>query len=118
MVCSCLLIFLISVLIKIRLVIETSLDLICILPYYFYLVHVIYYFYLTKTNLPIYFYSISQVYDKQRQNYFSVVICVFCIMSCSGIFLSQDGVFQYFTACSKKNFLVTSYIIVPTFGKR
>ena len=42
------------------LVVETSLDLIYILPYYFYLVHVIHYFYLTKINLSINFYSISQ----------------------------------------------------------
>ena len=39
---------------------ETSPDLIYILPYYFYLVHVICYFYLTKL-MSIYFYFISQV---------------------------------------------------------
>ena len=59
MIYSYLLIFLISALVKRGFVIETSLDLIYILPY-FYLVHVIYYIYLMKTNLPIYFYSISQ----------------------------------------------------------
>ena len=42
------------------LVVETSLDSIYILPYYFSLVHVIYNFYLTKINLSIYFRSISQ----------------------------------------------------------
>ena len=57
-----------SRLIKKGLVVETSLDVIYILPYYFSLVHVIYYSYLFKINLSIYFYSISQRYDKQEKN--------------------------------------------------
>ena len=77
--------------IKEGLVFETSLDLICILSYCFYLVHVIYYFYLTKFNLSIYFYSISQVYDKQRKKHFSVVICMCSIMSCSGVCQNSMG---------------------------
>ena len=39
---------------------ETLLELIYILPYYFYLTHVVYYFYLYGNNLPMYFYSIPQ----------------------------------------------------------
>ena len=42
------------------LVIETSLDFMYILLYYFSLIHVIYNFYLTKINLSTYFYSISE----------------------------------------------------------
>ena len=33
----------------------------------------------------------NQVYDKQRKQHFSVVICVRCIMSCYKIFLFQGG---------------------------
>ena len=98
-----------SRLIKKGLVVETSLDVIYILPYYFSLVHVIYYSYLFKINLSIYFYSISQRYDKQEKKYFSVVIRVCCIMSCSEIFLYQDGVFRCSMGCTKKFFLVSDY---------
>ena len=50
------------------LVVETSLDLIYILPYYSSLVHVFYNFYLTKINLFISIPYPNQVYDKQRKN--------------------------------------------------
>ena len=67
-ICCYILIFLISVLIKKGLVIKTSLDLIYILPYYFYLVLVICYFYLAKTNLTIISIPyLNHVYDKQRK---------------------------------------------------
>ena len=92
--------------IKKGLVVETSLNLINILSYYFYLVHVIYYFYLTKINLSVCFHSISQVYDKQRKKHFSVVICVCFIMPCSEMFLSQDGISQNSMGCNKKFFLL------------
>ena len=92
--------------IKKGLVVETSLDLLYILPYYVYLVHVIYYFYLNKINL---FISIpDHKFMINKKKHISVVICVSWIMSCSDIFLSQDGVFQNSTGC-KKNFLVTDH---------
>ena len=91
------------------LAVETSLDLIYILPYYFYLVHVIYYFNLTKINLFISIPYPNQVYDKHRKKHFSVVICVCFIMSCSEIFLSQEDVFQRSTGCTKNIFLVTNH---------
>ena len=50
----------------------------------------------------------NQVYDKQRKKRFSVVICVCCIMSCSEIFLSQNGVFQRSLGCNKKK-IVTNH---------
>ena len=50
----------------------------------------------------------SQVFDKQRKKHFSVVIVVCCIMSCSEIFLSQDGVFQCSACCTKNNVHVTN----------
>ena len=59
---------------KKRLVVETSLDLIYILPYYFYLVHGIYYYFLTKINL---FISIPYV----------IYVCF--TMPCSEIFFSR-----------------------------
>ena len=65
--------------------------------------------------MSVYFYSISQVYDKQRKKHFSVMICVRCVMSCSEIFLSQDGVFQNSMCCNKKFFLLPA--MVATFGK-
>ena len=34
----------------------------------------------------------------------SVVICVYCIMSCPEIFLSQDDIFQHSTGCTRKFF--------------
>ena len=43
----------------------------------------------------------SQVYDKEKT--FPSGVCVYCIMSCSEIFLSQDGVSLYSTGCTKKN---------------
>ena len=45
---------------KLGTIVEISLDLKCIFSYYFYLIDVIYYFYLTKINLSTYFNSISQ----------------------------------------------------------
>ena len=58
------------------LVVETSLDLIYILPYYFYLVHVFYYFYPTKTNVYSFLFYIPS-YDKQRKKTFlSGDLCV------------------------------------------
>ena len=45
------------------LVVKTSLNLIYILPYYLYLVHAIYYFYLTKINLFISIPYPNQGYD-------------------------------------------------------
>ena len=68
-----------SWLIKKGLVVKSSVDWIYILPYYFCLVHAIYYFYLTKINLFIYFYSISQPsFWKTKKKSFSVVIYVCC----------------------------------------
>ena len=96
------LIFQISRRTKKGLVVEISFDLIYILPYYFYLVHVIYYFYLTKINRFISIPYPNHVYDKQRKNHFSVVICVCCAMSCSEIFFSQDGIFQCSIGSTKK----------------
>ena len=103
-----------NLLIKKCLVVETSLDLMYILPYFFYLVHVIYYFDLTKITLSIYFYSISKPSLWQRKKHFSVVICV-CCMSCSEIFLCQDGNFQHSMGCTKKSFLLPN--MVATFAK-
>ena len=81
------------------------------MPYYFYLVHVIYFFYLTKINLFIFIPYPNQVYDKQRKKHFSVVTCVSCAMSCSEIFLSQDSVFQHSMGSTKKVFLVNTCLI-------
>ena len=39
-----------------------------------------------------------------------------CIMSCSQIFLSQDGIFQNSMGCNKKNFLLPTMVV--TFGKQ
>ena len=86
-----------------------------ILPDYFYVVHFIYWFYLNKINLFISIPYPNQVYDKQRKKHFSVVICVCCAMSCSEIFLSQDGVFQRSMGSTKKKFLLPK--MVETFGK-
>ena len=49
------------------------------LTWYFYLVDVIYYFYLTKTNLPIYFYSISQsgLWQTKKKIFLCEDLCVF-----------------------------------------
>ena len=68
------------------LVVETSLDLIYILPYYSSLVHVFYNFYLTKMNLFISIPYPNQVYDKQRKKY----------LSCPEILIFQDGALQGF----------------------
>ena len=73
-----------------------------IFPYYFYLVHVMYYLYLTKINLFISIPYPNQVYDKEK-NISQWWFCVCCTMSCSEIFLSQDGVFQH--SMYQKNFL-------------
>ena len=82
-----------------------------ILLFYFHLVQVIYYLHLTKINLSIYFYSISQpkfMINKESGDCgdFSVVIFVCCIMSFSEMFLSQDGTFQRSMDCTKKSILV------------
>ena len=45
----------------------------------------------------------------------SVAICVCCILSFSEIFLSQDGIFQRSTGCTKKIFFLST--MVATFGK-
>ena len=92
--------------VKKDLAIETSLDLIYILPYYFYLVHVIYCFHLTKIDLFIFIPYPNQVYDKQRKKNLSGDLCVL-YMSCPEILLSQDGVFQH----------SMGYTMVATFGK-
>ena len=63
------------------LVVETSPDLIYILPYYSSLVHVFCNFYLTKINLFISIPYPNQVYDKQRKKY----------LSCPEILIFQDG---------------------------
>ena len=78
------------------LVVETSLDLIYILPYYSSLVHVFYNFYLTKINLFISIPYPNQVYDKQRKKY----------LSCPEILIFQDGALQGFMGCTKKIFVV------------
>ena len=95
------------------LVIETSLDLIYLLPSYFYLIHVIYYFYLSKISLSIYFYSISQPSLWHRRKHFSVGICVCFMITCSEIFLSQDGVFQCSTGCNKNFFMSSTMVARP-----
>ena len=60
-----------------RLKMKTSLDLIYILPYYLYLVHIIYYLYLTKTNLSISISYLNRICDKQRKKTFLCVdLCV------------------------------------------
>ena len=59
------------------LVVETSLGLIYILPCYFYLVHVIHYFYLTNINLPVIPYPNKFMINKE--NHFSGVICVWVV---------------------------------------
>ena len=98
------------------LVVETSLNLISILPYHFYLVHVIYYLCLTKTNLFISIPYPNQVYEKQREKkHFSVVICVCCAMSCLETFLSHEWGFPAFYGLYQKN--VLSPTILATFGK-
>ena len=72
------------------LVVELSLDLIYILPYCLHLVHVIYYFYLSKINLFISIPYPHQVYDKQRKKTFlSGDLCVCCVMSCFQISFSR-----------------------------
>ena len=63
-------------LIKKGLVVETSLVLKYILPYYFYLVHVIYYFCLAKINLFISIPYPNQVYAKQKKAFLSGDLCV------------------------------------------
>ena len=65
--------------------------------------------------MSVYFYFISQVYDKQRKKHFSVMICVCCIMSCSEIFVSQDVVFQNPMWCNNFFFLLPT--MVATFGE-
>ena len=62
------------------LVVETSLDLVYILPYYFYLVLFIYYFYLTKINLSIYLYSISHPssWQKKKKVFLIGDLCALC----------------------------------------
>ena len=45
----------------------------------------------------------------------SVIICVCCMMSCSEIILSQDGVIQRSMGCTKKKLF--SSIMVTTSGK-
>ena len=93
-----LLIFLISVFIKIGLNIETSLGLIYILP-----------------DLFLFDILIKFMIKKGKIISLWWFVCFEYIMSCSGIFLSQDGIFQCFVDCSKKNLL--SPAIVAAFGK-
>ena len=94
------LIFQISRRTKKGLVVEISFDLIYILPYYFYLVHVIYYFYLTKINLFLFHVLTKFMINKEKN--ILVVICVCSIMSCPEIFLSLDSIFQYSMVCMKR----------------
>ena len=94
------LIFQISRRTKKGLVVEISFDLIYILPYYFYLVHVIYYFYPTKINLFLFHVLTKFMINKEKN--ILVVICVCCIMSCPEIFLSLDSIFQYSMVCMKR----------------
>ena len=94
------LIFQISRRTKKGLVVEISFDLIYILPYYFYLVHVIYYFYLTKINLFLFHVLTKFMINKEKN--ILVVICVCCIMSCPEIFFSLDSIFQYSMVCMKR----------------
>ena len=44
----------------------------------------------------------------KEKKHFSVVIYVCCIITCSEIFLSQDGVFLFSTGCIKKKFLMAN----------
>ena len=65
--------------------------------------------------MSIHFYSISQAMINKEKKHFSVAICVCCMMSCSEIFLSQDGIFQNSMCSNKKNFLLPPMVV--TFGK-
>ena len=95
------------------LVVKTSLGLIYILPYYFYSFHVIHNFYLTKIIVYL-FINICHIPTtfmiNKAKKHFSVVICVYCIISCSEIFLSQDGCFLCFTGSTKKHSLVANNV--------
>ena len=44
-----------------------------------------------------------------EQKKLSVAICVCCIMSCSNVFLFQDGVFQRPAGCTPKKFLFVNH---------
>ena len=63
-----------------------------------FLVHVIYYFYLTKINYLFLFHVPAKFMINKEKNisqwwWWWWCVCVCCIMSCSEIFFSQDGVF-------------------------
>ena len=86
MICY-LLIFLISILIKIGLnIIETSLGLI----------------YIYLPDLFLFDILIKFMVKKDKIISLWWFVCFEYIMSCSGMFLSQDGIFQCFVECSKK----------------
>ena len=76
-----------------------------VVPYYFYLVHAIYHFYLIKINLFLSIPYPNQVYDKEKKNFLAVI----CKTSCSEIFISQDGVLQRSVGCTKSFFLVANH---------
>ena len=76
--------------------------LIYIQPNYFYSVCVIHYVYLTKISAYL-FINICHIPTKfmTKKKHSSVVIYMQCIMSCSEIFLSQDGVSFCSTGCTR-----------------
>ena len=96
------------------LIVETSLDLLNLAILF--LLSSCYWLLLSNQNQSFYLFQFHNPSLWQRKKYFSVVICVCCIMSCSQIFLSQDGIFQNSTGCNKKNFLLPTMVV--TFGKQ
>ena len=76
--------------------------LIYIQPNYFYSVCVIHYVYLTQISAYL-FINICHIPTKfmTKKKHSSVVIYMYCIMSCSEIFLSQDGVSFCSMGCTR-----------------
>ena len=81
------------------LVVETSLELIYILPCYFYLVHVIYYFYLTKIYLFLFHILIRFMINKKKTFLNGDLYVLYNVKLCY-------GVFQCSVRCTKKNVLL------------
>ena len=99
------------------LVVETSLDLVYILPYYF-LLSSFYLLLLSNQNQSVYsfvFHISSKFMTEKEKKYFSLVICVLCVMSCSEIFLPRMAFLSILWVVTKNFFL--SPTIVVTFGK-
>ena len=54
-------------------------------------------------NFPIRSKCVFKAIINKKQKHILVMICVYCIIPCCEIFLSQDGVFQYSKGCIQKN---------------